>query len=62
MAEAHWYCACGGTQVVVGTDVPLIVIPPFVCERCGARVGPLPESDEVIRYESEADDPNGEGC
>lgn len=54
--ETHWYCPCGTTRVTMGPDIQERMIPVFVCESCGAKVGPVSESDEVIRQAQIEDD------
>lgn len=56
--ETHWYCACGLTRQAMDHEVAARVSPSFVCSSCRTRVGPVYESEEVIRHEVE----QGEGC
>lgn len=53
--EIHWYCACGGTRQAMAPDVAEKISPSFICQFCGTKVGPVYESEEVIRHEVEQD-------
>jgi hypothetical protein len=56
--EVHWYCSCGVTVQRMDEAIAEHVVPSFVCSACGTRVGPVYESEEVIRHSVE----EGEGC
>lgn len=56
--EIHWYCPCGTTRQVMDEEIAERIAPSYACQSCGTLVGPVYESEELIRHEVEVE---GEG-
>ena len=53
--EIHWYCPCGTTRQVMAEAIADRIAPSYVCHECEHLVGPVYESEELIRHEVEED-------